>query len=173
MVSLVKPMHPSRVMSRAMLRAVLTMATTMAASACGGGGDVAAPPPQAARLEISSIVVEDPESGDIMFSHDDHWHGFPVVAAGAARTLRVYFVKQGRAADDHDMPPRNEWFSLQEHADHSLPVVIEDPTRANWTGDRLGGQLAGRAAGASRLNFRVFRGSTTVWEAPALNLVIR
>jgi hypothetical protein len=169
MVAVLKAVHRSR----GMRRAVLTIAMGLGAGACGGGGDVSAPPPEAPRLAISSIVVEDPASGDIMFSHDDHWHGFPVVAVGSARTLRVYFVKQGRAADDHDMPPRSEWFSLQEHADHSLPVVIEDPTRANWTGDRLGGQLTGRAAGASRLSFRVFRSSTTVWEAPPLNVVIR
>jgi hypothetical protein len=148
-------------------------AATLFVVACGGGGDVAAPPPTAPRLEISSIVVEDPTSGDIMFSHDDHWHGFPVVRVGQQRALRVHFVKQGRAPDDHDMPPRNEWFTLQPHADHSLPVVIEDPTRAQWAGDRLGGALAGQAAGASRMSFRVLRGSTTVWEAPPLNLVVR
>lgn len=140
--------------------------------ACGGDS-VSEPPPGAPRLEISSIIVEDPASGDIMFSHDDHWHGFPVVTVGGQRQLRVHFVKQGRAPDDHDMPPRNEWFTLQEHVDHSLPVVIEDPTRARWTGDRLGGMLAGEAAGASRMSVRVFRGGTTVWEAPPLNLVVR
>jgi hypothetical protein len=82
-------------------------------------------------------------------------------------------VRQGRAPDDHDMPPRNEWFTLQEHADHSVPVVIEDPSRASWSGDRLGGVLRGQAAGASRMSFRVLRGSTTVWEAPPLNFVVR
>jgi hypothetical protein len=142
-------------------------------SACGGGDSVAAPPASAPRLEISSIIVEDLTSGDIIFSHDDHWHGFPVVPMGGERALRVHFVKQGRAPDDHDMPPRNEWFNLRDYADHSLPVVIEDATRARWTGDRLGGTLTGQATGASRMNLRVFRGTTTVWEAPPLNLVVR
>lgn len=151
--------------------AMLSIAVLL--GACGGGGDVAAPPAAAPRLEISSIVIEDPVSGDIMFSHDDHWHGFPVVRAGAQRTLRAHFVKQGRAPDDHDMPPRNEWFTLQPYADHSLPVVIEDPARATWAGDRLGGALRGQAEGASRMSFRVFRGMTTVWEAPPLNFVVR
>lgn len=155
------------------LRAVTIASAALLLAACGGGGDVAAPPPSAPRLQIASIVVEDPATGDIMFSHDDHWHGFPVVASGAQRTLRVHFVKQGRAPDDHDMPPRSEWFTLQEHADHALPVVIEDPSRAAWMGDRLGGSLRGQAAGATRMSFRVFRGSTTVWEAPPLNLVVR
>ncbi|MCE2903162.1 MAG: hypothetical protein ACK6DP_05370 [Gemmatimonas sp.] len=154
-------------------RSAIGAAAAWLLAACGGGGDVAAPPPSAPRLEIASIVVEDPQTGDIMFSHDDHWHGFPTVAAGGARTLRVHFVKQGRAPDDHDMPPRNEWFTLQNHADHSLPVVIEDPARASWAGDRLGGQLRGQSPGASRLSVRVLRGSTTVWEAPPLNFVIR
>ena len=154
-------------------RRTALVASTMVLAACGGGDSVAEPPAGAPRLEISSIVVEDAATGDIMFSHDDHWHGFPVVQAGGQRTLRVHFVKQGRSPDDHDMPPRNEWFTLQNYADHSLPVVIEDATRARWTGDRLGGTLVGQAAGASRMNLRVFRGSTTVWEAPPLNVVVR
>ncbi len=142
-------------------------------AACGGGGDVTAPPADAPRLVIASVVLEDPASGTVFFSHDDHWHGFPVVPAGGQRPLRVHFVKQGRAPDDHDLPPRVEWFTLQAYPDHALPVVIEDPTRARWTGDRLGGTLFGEAAGASRMSLRVFRGTTTVWEAPPLNLVVR
>ena len=142
-------------------------------AACGGGGDVAAPPEGAPRLVIASVVLEDPGSGRVYFSHDDHWHGFPVVAPGGQQALRVHFVKQGRAPDDHDLPPRVEWFTLQAYPDHALPVVIEDPTRARWTGDRLGGTLFGEAAGASRMSLRVFRGTTTVWEAPPLNLVVR
>ncbi len=154
-------------------RAVVIASTTLLA-ACGGSGEsVAEPPAGAPRLEISSIIVEDPVTGDVIFSHDDHWHGFPVVSAGGQRQFRVHFVKQGRSPDDHDMPPKNEWFTLQPHADHSLPVVIEDPTRARWTGDRVGGSLGGLSAGASRMNLRVFRGNTTVWEAPPLNLVVR
>lgn len=154
-------------------RAAAATAAGFLLAACGGGGDVAAPPPEAPRLAIASVVLEDPTTGDVVFSHDDHWHGFPIVAANGQRPLRAYFVRQGRAPDDHDMPPRNEWFTLQEHADHALPVVIEDVTRATWSGDRLGGVLQGRSAGASRLNLRVFRGTTTVWEAPPLNFVVR
>jgi hypothetical protein len=141
--------------------------------ACGGGGDVTAAPPQAPRLAIASMVLEDPATGDVVFSHDDHWHGFPIVPATGQRTLRAHFVRQGRAPDDHDMPPRNEWFTLREHADHSLPVVIEDATRATWSGDRLGGVMQGRSIGASRMSLRVFRASTTVWEAPPLSFVVR
>ena len=65
-------------------RSAIGAASTWLLAACGGGGDVAAPPPTAPRLEIASIVVEDPQTGDIMFSHADHWHGFPTVAAGGA-----------------------------------------------------------------------------------------
>lgn len=155
------------------LRGAAVVAAVHLFAACGGGGDVTAPPAEATRLAIASIVLEDPATGEVVFSHDDHWHGFPIVSAGGQRTLRAHFVRQGRAPDDHDMPPRNEWFTLQEHADHTLPVVIEDETRAGWSGDRLGGVLQGRGAGASRMNVRVFRGTTTVWEAPPLNFVVR
>ncbi|WP_396221383.1 hypothetical protein [Gemmatimonas sp.] len=155
-------------------RRALVMASAALLAACGGSGEsVAEPPASAPRLSIASVIVEDAVTGNVVFSHDDHWHGFPVVAAGGERQFRVHFVKQGRSPDDHDMPPKNEWFTLQPYADHSLPVVIEDPTRARWTGDRLGGSLGGLVAGATRMNLRVFRGTTTVWEAPPLNLVVR
>ncbi len=132
-----------------------------------------APPAGAPRLVIASVVLEDQASGTVFFSHADHWHGFPVVPVGGQRQLRVHFVKQGRAPDDHDLPPQVEWFTLQGYPDHALPVVIEDPSRARWTGDRLGGTLFGEVAGASRMSLRVLRGTTTVWEAPPLNLVVR
>ena len=153
----------------------LTMAATALSllAACGGGGDVAAPPPEAPRLTIASVILEDPASGMVYFSHDDHWHGFPAVRKGSSASYLVHFVKLGRSPDDHDMPPRNEWFTLAPNRDHTLPVVIEDPTRARWAGDRLGGSLTGDAAGASRLSLRVFRGNTTVWEAPPLNFIVR
>lgn len=162
-----------RVLARRLALLVASSIVVTGTAACSGGGDVTAPPPSAARLEIASVVVEDPATGSVYFSHDDHWHGFPIVRVGAPQRLLMHFVKQGRAPDDHDMPPRNEWFSLQAHPDHSLPVVIEDVTRATWSGDRLGGTLQGQAAGASRMTVRVFRGATTVWEAPPLNFVVR
>jgi hypothetical protein len=148
-------------------------AALLLVTACGGGGDVTAPLAGAPRLVIASVVLEDPASGTVFFSHDDHWHGFPVVPVGGQRPLRVHFVKQGRAPDDHDLPPQVEWFTLQAYPDHTLPVVIEDPSRARWNGDRLGGAIIGEAAGASRMSLRVLRGTTTVWEAPPLNLVVR
>ncbi len=164
---------PRRVARPCAWRRLACVVTATLLVACSGGESVSAPPAGTPQLGIASVIVEDPATGDIIFSHNDHWHGFPVVSVGSQRQLRIHFVKQGRAADDHDMPPRNEWFTLQSHADHSLPVVIEDPTRARWSGDRLGGVLAGEAPGASRMSIRVFRGGTTVWEAPPLNLVVR
>jgi len=146
---------------------------TAGAAACGGSAEPTAPPTGTPRLDIASVLLEDPVTGTVFFSHDDHWHGFPTVNAGASQRLLVHFVKQGRAPDDHDMPPRNEWFTLGTYTDHSLPVVIEDPARARWEGDRLGGALVGQLSGASRMSVRVFRGSTTVWEAPPLNFVVR
>lgn len=147
--------------------------TAAGVAACGGTGEPTAPPAGTSRLDIASVLLEDPVTGTVYFSHDGHWHGFPTVSAGASQRLMVHFVKQGRAPDDHDMPPRNEWFTLATHTDHSLPVVIEDPARARWEGDRLGGVLVGQLSGASRMSVRVFRGNTTVWEAPPLNFVVR
>ncbi|WP_396208016.1 hypothetical protein [Gemmatimonas sp.] len=161
------------VRAQSLIGRVMAAASLIVLGACGGGGDVAAPPPEVQRLTIASVVVEEPATGTVYFSHDDHWHGFPTVRTGNSSRYLVHFVKQGRSPDDHDMPPRNEWFTLATRGDHSLPVVIEDPSRARWLGDRLGGTLFGDASGASRMSLRVFRGSTTVWEAPPLNFIVR
>lgn len=141
-------------------------------TACGGG-EATAPAAETPKLIIASVVVEEPATGMIFFSHDDHWHGFPVLRAGESREQRVYFVARGRAPDDHDMPPRNEWFTLADRVDHDVPAVIEDPAIARWTGGRTGGTLQGDRTGASRINFRVKRGPTTLWEAPPLNFTVR
>jgi len=76
-------------------------------------------------------------------------------------------------ADDHDIPPVEEWFTLADHPDLSVQVVIEDPTLARWTGDRVRGQMEGLQEGASRISFVVRRGITTLYEAPPLNFRVQ
>jgi hypothetical protein len=44
---------------------------------------------------------------------------------------------------------------------------------ASWTGDRTSGRLAGLREGASRISFVIKRGTTTVYEAPALNFRVK
>ncbi|HEY0931264.1 MAG TPA: hypothetical protein VGE27_15185 [Gemmatimonas sp.] len=149
-----------------------TLPVAVLLAACGGS-EATDPTVNPPGLQVAGMVVEDVASGEVMFSHDAHWHGFPIVNVGARRELRVYFITQGRSADDHDVPPRSEWQSLENRTDYSVPVVIEDPSRARWDGDRRGGTLTGQAAGASRMTFRVLRGTTTIWEAPSLNFTVR
>jgi hypothetical protein len=155
---------------RTFLARALPVATLLVAC---GGSDATDPTTNPPAMQVAGMVIEDVGSGEVMFSHDAHWHGFPVVSVGARRDLRVHFITQGRAADDHDVPPRSEWQSLESRSEYSVPVVIEDPTRARWDGDRRGGTLTGQAAGASRMTFRMLRGSTTIWEAPSLNFTVR
>jgi hypothetical protein len=62
-------------------------------------------------LVIAEMVMVD-DGGTAIFSHLDHWHGFPVVPAAGSVSLQKYFVALGTTADDHDMPSRDKWFTL-------------------------------------------------------------
>jgi len=145
----------------------------LALAACGGdGGGATEPPPVAAPLVVAEMVLVD-EAGTMMYSHRDHWHGFPVVTAGRQLALQQYFVARSGSADDHEPPPQADWFTLASHADVDLRVVVTDTTVGRWTGDKVRGALDGRRTGSAVLTYVVRRGATTLKEVPPLNFVVR
>lgn len=111
--------------------------------------------------------------GDVVFSHTDHWHGAPVVREGEASLLTMYFTSVRPPPDEHDAPPVEQWFSLEDHPEYSVRAVIQDTTLARWSGDRVSGTLHGLRAGASLVSFVVRRGETTIYEAPPLNFRVQ
>ena len=165
-----------RVAPRTAARARRTALTSSAAlavlSACGGDGGTTPPTEVGPRLDVQTMVLVG-DAGDTIFSHQEHWHGFPVTAAGGRARYTVYFVSTPRSSDDHEPPPRGDWFTLAAHADGNLAVTVEQPATAVWEGDKLTGALVGRQAGASRVNFVVKRGTTTVKELPPLPFTVR
>lgn len=169
------PLPPSgrRVGARSVVARSAAALAVAALAACGGGSGATAPAEEAPRVTIAAMVLENPRTGEVIFSHDDHWHGFPVVGTGAEEQLRLHFVARGRAPDDHDPPPRAEWFTLADRGDHQVPGVVEDRSVGTWAGDRVEGRLRGARAGATRLALTVVRGVTTLWQAPSLNFTVR
>jgi hypothetical protein len=156
-----------------MMRSAAPLLLVLALAACGGdGGGATAPAPSAAALVVAEMVLVD-EAGNMMYSHRDHWHGFPVVAAGQPLALEQYFVARSSGADDHEPPPQGDWFTLAAHADADLRVVVTDTAVGRWSGDKVRGTLEGRRAGASVLTYVVRRGATTLKEVPPLNFVVR
>jgi len=147
---------------------ILFLALLMGAAACGESVSE----PTVDGLEIADIVLE-MGNGEIVYSHIDHWHGFAVVNQGTPEDMTAYFVARSTHPDDHTVPSRDEWFTLGDHPDYDLQVVIEDPSKATWTGDRTGGRLTGLEAGNTRKSVVVRRGTTTIFEAPPLNVVVR
>lgn len=141
---------------------------TLGLSACDRG----ATEPEVDGLVVGEIILAG-DDGTFAFSHRDHWHGAPVVRAGGTAGYTIHFTERQMGADDHDIPPVEEWFTLADHPDLSVQVVIEDPGLARWTGDRVRGELAGVQEGASRISFVVRRGTTTLYEAPPLNFRIQ
>jgi hypothetical protein len=157
---------------RAALTSSVAPMALAALAACGGGGGTTPPTEVGPRLDVQAMVLVG-EAGDTLFSHQDHWHGFPVVPAGGRASYRKYFVASARSSDDHEMPARGDWFTLAAHADANVAVTVEQPAMAGWEGDRLSGALVGRQAGASRVNFVVRRGTTTLREIPPLPFTVR
>ncbi len=141
-----------------------------AATACTDRSPVA---PTVEGLTVREIILM-ASDGTVAFSHRDHWHGAPVVRAGATVGIAMHFTAAQRLPDDHDAPPVEQWFTLGSKASqYNVRAVIEDTTIATWSGDRDRGTLRGLKPGASRLSFVVRRGTATIYEAPPLNFRVQ
>jgi len=136
------------------------------------GCDTSPSSPEAEGPAIQAIILQG-DDGSFSYSHADHWHGSPTVDLGSTLGFTVHFSEIRSAADDHDPPPTESWFTLAAHPDLRFEVIIENPTLAQWSGSRDRGTLIGQIAGASRLSIVVKRGNTTIYEAPPLNFRVR
>ena len=133
--------------------------------------------PTAATVEgvvVKEIILR-VSDGSVVFSHIDHWHGAPVVRAGASVGIDLHFTAFQTGADNHDAPPVEQWFRLSSKSpEYNVRAVVEDTTIANWTnGTADRGSLRGVRAGASRISFVVRRGTATIYEAPPLNFRVQ
>jgi hypothetical protein len=169
----------ARLIARAVTRAVrrpLTGHVRRAALAlflCGVTAcDRSATEPTVEGLDVNEIILED-DAGNFIFSHYDHWHGSPTPRMGQPVAYKVWFSEEQMSPDDHNIVPREKWFSLQGRTGYDLRVVIADPTVATWTGDRAAGTLRGLRDASTQLSAVVQRGSTTLYEAPPLTFRVR
>lgn len=153
-------------------RSLALLCAVAIGAACGGESVATGPDPKDAQLVVAEMVVVD-GAGNLMYSHRDHWHGFPVVPANGHLSLESHFVARASAADDHDAPPQSVWFTLATYPDVDVRVVVSDTTVARWSGDKVRGTLTGQRPGASMISFVVRRGATTLKELPPLNFVVR
>lgn len=128
--------------------------------------------PSVDGLVINEIILE-MDDGSYAYSHNDHWHGAPVLSTEESLGIRFHFVEEQMSPTDHDIPPVEGWFTLADQPEYSIHVVIEDESLAAWSGDRTQGGLLGLGPGASRISFVVRRGPTTVYEAPPLNFRVQ
>jgi len=152
-----------------MYRRTVLLLLLAIASACGADGPAT---PSVAGLRIGEIILV-PTGDEPIYSHEDHWHGAPLVDVGVSTAFAVHFIEAPLSSGDHDVAPQELWFTLADHPEYELRAVIEDPSIATWTGDRTGGALRGTVSGASRISFVVRRGTTTIYEAPPLNFRVR
>ncbi len=152
----------------ALYRLALLAGVLASSSAC----DRSPSEPTVDGLTIREIIVAG-DDGSYAFSHIDHWHGAPVVREAGSAGFTLHFTDRSLPPDEHDVPPVESWFTLEDHPDYSVRVVIEDEGVARWSGDRVRGTLQGLREGASRISFVVLRGTTTVYEAPPLNFRVQ
>ncbi|GEM_PF-1804134 len=145
-------------------------ALSLAVGGCGSDGPTE---PTVDGLSVAEIILGEVDGVTFHYSHRDHWHGSLVVDRGGTSDYDIFFSEIQLPADDHDVPPVERWFTLADHPDYSIRVVVEDESLAEWTGTSIQGRLHGRVEGASRLSFVVLRGPTTVFESPPLNFRVR
>lgn len=127
----------------------------------------------AEALRFAEILLVD-SAGQVVYSHADHWHNFPVyVKTDGKADLDVHFIADPKPADQHDEPSRATWFSLGGHPEYRLRVTFEDPTLAAWEGDATRGRLTGRFPGSTRATFVVLRDGATQYQSPPLPIVVR
>lgn len=158
---------------RLRLRSV-SVAAAVAASLLAACDRAATEPTVTPRVRINETVLEDPTTGALIYSHIDHWHGFPVVANGGSLVLRKHFVAYSPHPDDHDPPSRTDWISLDTlPADIGSRIVASDTTILSTGGSRAELRLSGRRAASTPLSIVVRRSTTTLYEAPPLNAVVR
>jgi hypothetical protein len=151
----------------------LTSALLLAVSTTACGDKEGATAPEVDGVTVREVILQSSD-GTVAFSHQDHWHGSPVVRANGTVGINLRFTAIRPAPDDHDAPAVETWFSLAAApAEYNVRVVVEDTTIARWTGDRVSGTLHGLREGASRLSVVVRRGTTTLYEAPPLNFRVQ
>lgn len=151
-----------------------TLTALLTLAACGGGSDT---PTEAERptLELREVILTDSTGRVVSYSHRDHWHGFPVVPMSSGLVVRSYYSTEERAPEDHDVPSRASWVTMDTlPAEYNARIVISDTTVARYTGDRSAIRLTGlKANSASVISFVVRRGTATLFEAPPLNFTVR
>ena len=129
-------------------------------------GSPAAPDTQ---LPVAEIIVADAATGEyVAYSHQDHWHGALRQRVGDARQYRVFFTARQRGPNEHDVPARAEWFSLDTLQAYQLHTVVQDTAIARWSLASAIGTLSTPRSGATYVSFVVRRGTTTIFEAPPL-----
>jgi hypothetical protein len=149
---------------------IATLCAAIALSVVVAACDGTPTAPEDLLVNEMILAVDD---GTFAFSHTGHWHGAPAVHAGASVGMTMHFTSTRLPSDDHDMPPMEQWFTLDGYPDYNVHVVVEDTTIGRWSGDRVRGQLQGLRAGASRMSFVVRRGTTTIHEVPPLNFIVQ
>ncbi len=128
------------------------------------------PTPPVDDLEVAALVIADAEGTVHAYTHIDHWEGLIEIVPDQQRDFRVYL--SAREGSDLAPPPRAEWFTLEDKPEYTLRVAVNDSRVAAWEGDRHAVTITGRRAGTTIANLAVRRGNTTLYEVPALLILV-
>jgi hypothetical protein len=152
-----------------MRRTLLILLGACVVQACAAESPTAAVP--SAGITLADIVINDPLTGDVAYSHGDHWHGAIRLVYGDSRRHRVFFVTRGQAS--HDAPDSSQRITLAGRPDLLFRPEFEDPTLARWVGDAVEGTFIGQYPGGTRVLFTVWFGAQPVFRAPPVAVVVR
>jgi len=155
------------------LRRTVIVAVVAALLASGCSTDPASADSTTARepdLTMADVVVSD-ATGDVAYSHGDHWHGSLRIARGETREYRLSFVRRTQAS--HDAPVAAERFTIAGRPAYTLHVTFEDATLVRWQGSTDVGTMTGQYPGGTRATFAVRFEGRLVFVPPPVALVVR
>jgi hypothetical protein len=152
-----------------MQRILCTAVAACVLQACSAEAPTAALP--SAGITLADIVINDPLTGDVAYSHGDHWHGALRLVYGDTRRHRIFFVARGQAS--HDAPDSTQRMTLVGRPDLLFRAEFEDPTLVRWVGDGVEGAFVGQYPGGTRVLFSVWFGAQTAFRAPPVAVVVR
>lgn len=143
------------------MRSLLILLLALGLVACDAG-EVE---PDADAIRVAEVVLARAD-GQVVYSHDDHWHGTLRATVGQPAVYEVWIVPDTAPGLGHDVPPRESWVRPSSEPGLSVRVTSDDEAVAVWSGSGDTATLTANVVGTALTTVVVLDGSTTRYQSP-------